>query len=328
MPTPRKQLISLADTPNYHIVSRCVRRSWLCGVDPYNGKDYSYRRDWIIERLNLLASAFAIDVSAYAIMSNHTHLVLHINAERAKQWSREEVISQWHIVYSGNLLSQRFSAGKTLSSAELAVLDTSVENWRERLHSISQFMSALNEHIARLANTEDKVTGKFWESRFKSQALLDETAKLSAMVYCDLNPVRAGMADTPESSDYTSIQERIIAAGKGRIPDKLYRFQGHEKKGKQDGIPCTLKDYIALVDATGRIIREDKRGAIDAGLNPILQRLNIDTDTWLMMATEFEESNGPWVGPEEKLARVCERTKKKWICNTPAHQKLHPTSTT
>ncbi len=95
MPTSRKQLISLADTPNYHIVSRCVRRSWLCGKDPYNGKDYSYRRDWIIERLELLVTAFAIDISAYAIMSNHTHLVLHINADQAKSWTREEVIKQF-----------------------------------------------------------------------------------------------------------------------------------------------------------------------------------------------------------------------------------------
>ncbi len=325
MPTPLKQLISLADTPNYHIVSRCVRRSWLCGKDPYNGKDYSYRREWFIERFEELVKTFAIEISAYAIMSNHFHLVLHINAERAKAWSREEIIDQWHTLYHGNLLSQRFTAGEALSEAEHTVLDKSVNLWRERLQSISWFMSALNEPIARRANKEDKVTGKFWEARFKSQALLDETALLSAMVYCDLNPIRAKMADIPEDSDYTSIQERIIAAGKGSIPDKLHRFQGHEKKEQKDGIPCALKDYIALVDATGRLIRKDKSGAIDAGLNPILQRLNIDTDTWLFMAATFEDSNGPWVGAERNLAQVCERTKKKWICNTPAHQKLHPT---
>lgn len=251
--------------------------------------------------------------------------MLHINQDKAKSWKREEVITRWHKLYKGNLLSQRFAAGEVLSSAEHSVLDTSVALWRERLHNISWFMSGLNEHVARRANKEDKVTGKYWEARFQSQALLDETAVLSAMAYCDLNPIRAKMATTPETSDYTSIQERIIAAGKGRIPDKLNRFQGNQKKDQKDGIPCSLRDYIELVDATGRIIRKDKRGAIDASLNPILQRLNIDTNTWLLLATTFEESTGPWVGPEAKLAKVCERTKKKWICNTAAHQKVHPT---
>jgi len=72
-------------------------------------------------------------------------------------------------------------------------------------------MQLLNQYIARQANIEDKVTGCFWESRFKSQALLDERALLTCMAYVDLNPIRAAMAKTPENSDYTSIQERIKA---------------------------------------------------------------------------------------------------------------------
>ena len=71
----------------------------------------------------------------------------------------------------------------------------------------------LNEHIAKEANKEDKVTGSFFESRFKSQALLDEQALLTCMAYVDLNPIRAAIAHTPEDSDYTSIQERIKFKG-------------------------------------------------------------------------------------------------------------------
>ena len=69
MPTPRKQLVSLIDTPWYHVVSRCVRRSWFCGVDPYNGIDYSHRRDWVVTRMEQLVKVFAIDVAAYAVMT-------------------------------------------------------------------------------------------------------------------------------------------------------------------------------------------------------------------------------------------------------------------
>jgi len=67
----------------------------------------------------------------------------------------------------------------------------------------------LNEYISKRANIEDNCTGHFWESRFKSQALLDERALLTCMAYVDLNPIRACMAKTPETSEYTSIQERI-----------------------------------------------------------------------------------------------------------------------
>jgi hypothetical protein len=82
---------------------------------------------------------------------------------------------------------------------------------RKRLCSLSWFMARLNLFIARAANKEDKVKKRFWESRFKCQALLDEAAIATCMVYVDLNPIRAGLAGTPEESDYTSIQERIHA---------------------------------------------------------------------------------------------------------------------
>ncbi|MFT6133441.1 MAG: hypothetical protein ACJAW2_002180 [Shewanella sp.] len=113
-----------------------------------------------------------------------------------------------------------------------------------------------------MANKEDKCTGRFWEGRFKSQALLDEAAVLSCMAYVDLNPIRAKMAVTPETSDYTSIQRRITSAIKGEQPTALLAFVGNERQDMPNGLMFSVKDYIVLVEDTGRIIREDKHGAI------------------------------------------------------------------
>ena len=71
-------------------------------------------------------------------------------------------------------------------------------------------MKDLNQYIAVKANKEDGCVGKFWESRYKSQALLDERALLACMVYVDLNPIRAGIASSLEQSHYTSIQKRVL----------------------------------------------------------------------------------------------------------------------
>ncbi len=162
MPKPRKTLVSLDATPYYHCVSRCVRRAFLCGDDALTGKSYEHRRQWIQDRLLAFADIFAIDIAAYAIMSNHYHLVLHIDRVTATNWSAAEVIEQWQRLFKGSVLSQRYSQQETLSRAEQDALNLQISEWRERLMSISWFMRCLNEPIAREANKEDNVTGRFW----------------------------------------------------------------------------------------------------------------------------------------------------------------------
>ena len=83
MPKSGKTLLSHAATPYYHCVSRCVRRVFLCGEDTLTGKNVEHRRRWIEYRLLELAGIFAIDIAAYAVMSNHYHVVLPINREQA-----------------------------------------------------------------------------------------------------------------------------------------------------------------------------------------------------------------------------------------------------
>ena len=306
MTRPRKELVSAQDTPYYHVVSRCVRRSFLCGSDPTTGKNYEHRRQWIEDRIRILSSIFTIDICAYAVMSNHHHLVVKLNPSEAESWSATEVVTRWLSLFKGPLLIQRWLSGKALSQAERKAADEIISVYRSRLTSLSWFMKCLNEPIARQANLEDKCTGHFWESRFKSQALLTEEALLSCMAYVDLNPIRVKMANTPEDSEHTSIKERIKPTfdPKSAIHDQkaplalqhlqssikpLLHFEGAAKANDKQGILFSLKDYLTLVDMTGRIIREDKHGAISIHLPPILERLGLDSENWLENATQFEQ---------------------------------------
>lgn len=301
MTQPRRQLISLADTPYYHCISRCVRRAFLCGTDSITGKCYEHRRQWVENRIRILSSLFAIDICSYAVMSNHYHLVVKLNT--ARDWSTQEVLKRWLTLHKGPLLVQRYQKGEALNPAERETVSDLIEVFRQRLQSLSWFMKCLNEPIARLANTEDDCTGHFWESRFKSQALTSEEALLSCMAYVDLNPIRAGEAKTPEHSQHTSIKERIqpkfnlanavkgqVLAREFTLPIKpLLPFDEAIKNLEQDRISYSLNDYLQLVDWSGRAIRTDKHGAICSKLPPILTRLSIDSDRWLLNSQHFEK---------------------------------------
>jgi len=296
MTTARKQLVSPEATPYYHCVSRCVRRSFLCGEDPVTQKSYEHRRDWIEHKIYALSLVYCIDICAYAVMSNHYHLVLHIDKDKALELSERSVIERWQQHHKLPLLIQNWLAGKLTSEAEILAALKIVRDWRNRLWNLSWFMKELNFDIACRANQEDSCKGHFWESRFKSQALLDEQALVAAMAYVDLNPLRSGIAKTPESSEYTSIKARIKALSNGQeTAPCLYPFIGNPTNKMLKGIPFRLIDYIELVDWTARQYRQNKV-VLDSSLPPILQRLNINQIKWLKACTKLEQYKNTAVG--------------------------------
>ncbi|MDH5392011.1 MAG: transposase [Gammaproteobacteria bacterium] len=312
MPLPRYAQISLAATPYYHCVCRCVRRSFLCGLDAATGNSFEHRRQWIEDKLIDLAQIFCIELCAYAVMSNHYHAVLHINQTQGLSLTTQQVIEKWHQLFKGSLLSQRFQRNEQLTNAELAALDKQVEHWRYRLMDISWYMRCMNEAIARQSNQEDNCTGRFWEGRYKCQALLDEAALAACMAYVDLNPIRAAIENTPEQSAHTSIKKRIQKAKTVTTPNHpqqqskaLMAFAGNPRKNMPQGLPFRLTDYIDLVDWTGRIMRDDKRGHIKHSLPPILERLNIEPKHWHYMTRHFESQFKTLVGSAYKLKQTC-----------------------
>jgi REP element-mobilizing transposase RayT len=189
----------------YHCFSRCVRRAFLYGFDPLSRRDFSHRKAWIVDRLRLLTAIFAVEVCAYAVMENHYHTILRTRPDIAASWSHREVATRWLTLFPPH----RGIPPAEKDICALADRPERIAQLRQRLSSLSWFMGRLNEFIARAANKEDRVKGRFWEARFKCQALLHDAAIIACMVYVDLNPIRAGLAATPETSSFTSIQERI-----------------------------------------------------------------------------------------------------------------------
>ncbi len=355
MTRPRSALVSLSDTPWYHVVNRCVRRAFLCGDDAATGISYEHRRGWIVQRIKQLSAVFAIDIAAYAVMSNHYHLVVRIDADRAKSWSQQEVLERWTQIFDGPMLVQQVVAGKgeELDQASLLKVEEFAATYRQRLADLSWFMRVLNETIARKANAEDGVRGRFWEGRFRSQALLDEQAVVSAMAYVDLNPIRAQTADTPEDSSFTSIAERMaqlqLAASNRPCNRKKKRDPGTETQPASNqtpspathdklrcecllnrinpqplmpfdatarlktAIPFSFEDYLELVESTGRMLRPDKRGTIPDQIPRLMQRLSINPEQFITCTTSLMSVFGSAIGAPAHLTQLCAQRQARFL---------------
>ena len=319
----------------YHCISRCVRRAWLCGRDPLSGADHEHRRQWVEDRLAQLASVYAVSVWAYAVMSNHLHVVVEMHADIAADWSAEAVAERWLGLYPPE--DGQHEAARAMivgNDVRLAVL-------RSRLCNLSWFMKSLSEPIARWANAEDHCKGRFWEGRFRSQVLLDETAVLSAMTYVDLNPIRAGMTAQLEGSLHTSIVQRIRAleAEQRAVPAAAepddsaasrpgQEHAGHGPTAKQPSalppilgirgrlVTCiSTREYIELVDATGRQWHPDKRGRITGRPPAVLGQLGIAADQWVNRVRAVKPDGGfcRAIGSEGALLDKAATIGQRWL---------------
>jgi REP element-mobilizing transposase RayT len=246
----------------------------LCGVDKISGRDFSHRRKWIERRILELGEIFTVSIYAYAVMTNHYHIVLRVEP---RPLTDVEVVDRWLLLCPVTAVntSQQYCH----EARKFAILadQEKLAELRLRLCSLSWFMRFLNEPLARMANLEDRCKGRFWEGRFKSQHLLDEAAVLACMVYVDLNPIRAGIATTPADSNFTSLQRRIR-------DNKINVFSQPIKAANSSRSPLpfeplSLGDYLHLVRWTQGSQSTRKR-SIPFGVSYSLLCNHTDSDQW------------------------------------------------
>ena len=323
---PRKSILPAGGQCLVHTISRCVRKARLCGRDPLSGTDYEHRRDWVKDRIQLLAEVFAIEVCAYAVMSNHSHLVLWCRPGLAASWSAGEVARRW---------TRIFNRTETVDDALIARIardEARIAKLREHLGSVSWFMRCLNEHIARQANKEDDCTGRFWEGRFKSQLLADDGAVLACMAYVDLNPVRAKMAGSLGESEFTSVWDRLTgrkarrglaALGEitGPTPEQREMLGLAREQAGADAWLCPLgteagrhtpldiseDGYLGLVEWTGLQVAGGKPGVLDKESREIVGRMGLDAEAWVETVRGFGRLFSSVAGSKDKLREQARR---------------------
>jgi hypothetical protein len=300
----------------------------------------------------VLASLFAVDVCFHGEMSNHLHVILRACPEVVRRWSDREVVRRWLTITKlrRNGTDQVAAPTEPRIAQELKSRKR-VRKFRRRLADISWFMGALCESLSRQFNRESGTSGAFWEHRFKCRRLVDEASILVCGIYVDLNPIRAGEAQTPEQALHTSAYDRIrglrFRRGRSResaapsndtqCPDgwlaELRLAEGGEATERSDSaatasvsrhcqpsrrasdvglLPMSLESYLELLDWTGRQLRTDKRGTIPGHLEPILTRLGIQRSSWLGAVRDFSQRFGLVVGSSHAVAQAARAIGRRW----------------
>lgn len=324
----RGEVVDPSKIQVFHVLNRTVRRCMLFGDDPLTGINYDHRKGWIEERLRHFAANFGIDLLAFAILSNHYHLMLRSRPDIVATWDDTEVARRWLMICPHR--KENDGSPCQPNQSELDTIRNCQERLAEirvRLSDISWWMRLLDQRIARWCNDEDEATGRFFEDRFKAIPLIDEQAIAACAVYIDLNLIRAGVAETIELSNHTSGQLRAQAlqaemqtleCDTHQEPEDRQRDHARLAKAvdaflapvslsgddqvigvmtSRTGKRCSDKGflemsdqaYLELLDWTARQSVAGKRGTTPSDQPPILARLGLSVPVWLKMVAEFSK---------------------------------------
>ncbi|WP_218933004.1 hypothetical protein [Roseimaritima multifibrata] len=239
-------------------MNQTTRRTYLFGIDPISERDYSHRRGWYRDRMALLACYFCIDVLAYSVLSNHWHAILRNRPDLAAKLTPREIAIRWLSVTSR--AKSRNKNGGEITEAEIAKIvnnPESVEELRERLSNISWFVRQMCQTLSRRCNKEDEVTGHLFGNRFKMNRLPTEEEILAGMLYVDLNPLRAGLADALDDFAEVSISERLTTLN-DEAADLESWLAPLELEGEVDGKQVLVTNTLTAAEVKKRVRKREE----------------------------------------------------------------------
>lgn len=330
----RKKRFVVADpevSGTFHITNRCIRRAFLMADGKPTRGPFRNRRHVVLNRLKNLAAAYSIDILRVALMSTHIHLLIRNRPDLVKLMSDEEVARRYFQIHPGYCQATADARGKkpdqpTQEDIEKLAQDKQkIAKIRRMLSSISHFMKSFNFYVSRYFNLVDGTTGAFWESRYKLKALLDDLSILLCAFYIDLNPIRARMSKTLETSDFTSIFYQIVAARmlaeQPQYPEEKlptsFLTPVTISPNEADKIKRSLKtrasdfgftylssqEYLIAADLMGRILSKNHDGVIPSSVPPIFERLNLNWESIFHLVDAYEELFSFYVGSKASLEK-------------------------
>lgn len=357
--TNRDQVFDPFNVGTYHVFNRTTRKLHLLGVDPTSGRDLSHRKKLIVAKLRALSRYFCIDVFAYAVLSNHFHLVVRNRPDTVEKLSDADVARRWLSICS----THRNKSGESLPPTEAQVTAAlgdanKIAVWRLRLSNPSWLMKMACQYIATRCNKEDGCSGKFFAERFKMVALLDEAAVIACMAYVDLNPIRAGIAGNLEEYETVSIRERLETLdGSKIVPEQwLVRLPRRQEFNEQTnayvidqpsrddagvgavdspdvsslliGMEMSLEDYVDMLHwlalKSGRVNIDHPNGS--DGTHSCSSNQKIDRSKFADAVNEIEQHFYAAVDGSISLARETRRRAQRWT-KSPGQEVLDPIKT-
>jgi hypothetical protein len=288
-------------------------------------------------------------------MSNHIHINVQTRPDLTDLLTNEEVAKRWLKLYPPKKSKKQKLTPEQWQAYEYEITSNEilVNKYRKRLGSLSWFMKSLSEPIARMANKESNCTGRFWQGRYISKILTGAEAVITAAIYTDLNPIRAKLAETPETSHFTGTYERIKATQAREKIASLNEFINENnaiRKDKKEEIEklsqqiksadwlapfpkeneqtykpyykITENDYRDLLDWTGRELQPKKSGAIPFDIPHIFDRLKIDKDQWLETIKNYDKWFYRIVGKISTAWELLKDSVNHWFKGSKINRKL------
>ncbi len=227
-------------------------------------------------------NAYRCRLAAFQIMGNHFHFIVHF--EKPRTLSRKELMESAHKLYGQK--TEETTAGWT---------DAQWETFNQRLFDVSKLMQNVDGFYALWFNRNFERRGHLWSDRFKNSELLGSEAVQDAILYVELNAVRAGLVKRPEQWKSGSARWRLTGEDQDLIPlEELFPsdpgtdvYRSYRARLYYRGAVPTRENQAAI--PRWILHQEQRRGFTRAGA--FHQRLRFLTD-------------GVAVGPAEKVAQL------------------------